>query len=84
MTVLVFSAHPDDEVIGLGGTIKKISKNEDVITIIFSYGDKFPFWRNYDKVMRIRKKLPELTYVDYNDHERITGKKKADTLFKGI
>ena len=34
-----------------------------------------------DIVTRIRKKLPELTFVDYNDYERITGKKKAEDIF---
>ncbi len=55
MTVLVFAAHPDDEVIGLGGTIAKISKKEKIITVIFSMGDKYPFWKNYEKVTSIRK-----------------------------
>ena len=40
--------------------------------------------KGFDIVMRTRKKLPELTYVDCGDYERITGKKKAETLFKGI
>ena len=35
-------------------------------------------------VNRTRKKLPALTFVDYDDYERLTGKKKAETLFKGI
>ena len=35
-----------------------------------------------DIVMRIRKKLPMLAFVDYDDYERITTKKKAETLFK--
>jgi len=38
MTVLVCAAHADDEVIGLGGTIAKFAKTEDVIVVIFSYG----------------------------------------------
>ncbi len=35
-----------------------------------------------DIVMRIRKKLPDLTFVDYGDYERLTGKRKAEDLFK--
>lgn len=34
MKVLVVSAHPDDEIIGMGGTLKKLSKNND-ITVLF-------------------------------------------------
>ncbi len=32
-------------------------------------------------VARIKKKLPDLIFVDYNDYERVTGKKKAESLF---
>jgi len=35
----------------------------------------------HDIVMRTRKKLPELVFVDYDDYERVTGKKKAESLF---
>lgn len=34
-----------------------------------------------DIVIRTRKKLPDLVFVDYDDYERITGKKKAEGLF---
>jgi LmbE family N-acetylglucosaminyl deacetylase len=40
MTVLVCVAHPDDEAIGVGGTIAKYAKEgEKVISIIFSLGE---------------------------------------------
>ena len=35
-------------------------------------------------VSRIKKKLPLLTFVDYDDYEYITRKKKAEGLFSGI
>jgi len=34
-----------------------------------------------DIVSRTRKKLPDLNFVDYDDYERVTGKKKAESLF---
>lgn len=34
-----------------------------------------------DIVARTRKKLPDLVFVDYEDYERVTGKKKAESLF---
>jgi len=32
-------------------------------------------------VMRTKKKLPDLIFVDYDDYDRVTGKKKAESLF---
>ncbi|TFH43857.1 MAG: hypothetical protein E4G96_00020 [Chrysiogenales bacterium] len=34
-----------------------------------------------DIVMRTKKKLPSLTFVDYNDYEHVLGKNKAAGLF---
>jgi len=34
MKILVIAAHPDDEVLGMGGTIKKLAKNNDKIKIV--------------------------------------------------
>lgn len=57
MTVLVCAAHPDDETIGLGATIAKIAKEEEVISVIFSYGEKFPPWIKKD--ILIKKRIEE-------------------------
>ena len=35
MKILILAAHPDDEVLGMGGTIKKLSKEGNDIKIIF-------------------------------------------------
>ncbi|MBU4502909.1 MAG: PIG-L family deacetylase [Nanoarchaeota archaeon] len=40
-TILCIVAHPDDEIVGMGGTILKyLDESKKVITIIFSYGEK--------------------------------------------
>ena len=35
MKILVLAAHPDDEVLGMGGLLKKFSKKENDIKIVF-------------------------------------------------
>lgn len=48
MNVLVIAAHPDDEVLGVGGTIKKLSKNGDNVKIlIMATGIKARRSKNY-------------------------------------
>jgi LmbE family N-acetylglucosaminyl deacetylase len=34
MNILVISPHPDDEVLGMGGTIKKLSKKNRIILCV--------------------------------------------------
>jgi LmbE family N-acetylglucosaminyl deacetylase len=48
LNILVIAAHPDDEVLGLGGTIKKLSKNGNNIKIvIMATGIKARRSKNY-------------------------------------
>ena len=35
MNILVIIAHPDDEVLGMGGTILKHAKNGDSVTVAY-------------------------------------------------
>ena len=35
MKVLVIAAHPDDEILGMGGTLKKHTKNNDIVKVVF-------------------------------------------------
>lgn len=59
MVSLVCVAHSDDEVIGMGGTIAKLAQKEDVYVVVFSNGDKWPFWKNTEEVIETRKKEVE-------------------------
>ena len=38
MKILVVSAHPDDEIIGMGGTLKKLSKGNDIKVLFLADG----------------------------------------------
>ena len=38
MKILVVSAHPDDEIIGMGGTLKKLSKDNDIEILFLADG----------------------------------------------
>ena len=33
--VSVIAAHPDDEVIGMGGTLKKLISNRNLVSVLF-------------------------------------------------
>jgi len=73
MTVLVIVAHPDDSVLGCGGTIAKISAKEDVHTIIVSGGDKWPPWKEPEEITRERKK-------EARNAGKVLGTKSTDFL----
>ena len=81
MTSLVISAHSDDEVIGVGGTIAKLSKNEDVYVLIFKYGADLPgiltSWPFTNK-----KKLREVRIKEARKADKYLGVKR--TIFLGL
>jgi LmbE family N-acetylglucosaminyl deacetylase len=44
-TIMIICAHPDDEILGVGGTIAKYAREgKRVIAVIFSYGEKSHWW----------------------------------------
>ncbi len=78
-----------DDMLGFCPGCKKIGIDLKDLTDCPSCGRKFKYVTSneakggkIDIVMRIRRKLPDLTFVDYLDYERLTGKKKAEDLFK--
>ena len=38
MSILIIAAHPDDEVLGMGGTIKKLSKKNKIHLCVVTEG----------------------------------------------
>jgi len=57
-TILVICAHPDDEILGAGGTIAKYSREgKRVIAAIFSYGENSHWWlkKKYTVEMRVKE-----------------------------
>jgi LmbE family N-acetylglucosaminyl deacetylase len=56
MTILVLAAHPDDEILGVGGTLAKYAKKrEKIITIIFSLGETSHLWMKKEIITSIRE-----------------------------
>ncbi|MDP2749360.1 MAG: PIG-L deacetylase family protein [Nanoarchaeota archaeon] len=74
--ILVFCAHPDDEVLGVGSTIAKYAKEGyHITTVIFSYGESSHPW--------LQRKITVQTRVkESNSASSILG--CAETLFLGL
>ncbi len=52
---VVFCAHADDEVLGLGGTIAKYAGHgKEIITVVFSYGESSPPWLTREIAIKLR------------------------------
>lgn len=56
-SIIVFSAHNDDFVIGAGGTIKRYTdEGKKVTAVIFSYGEKSHPWLKKKVIQKVRVK----------------------------
>ena len=57
MNILIIAAHPDDEVLGCGGTLLKHSQNKDnIYWLIVSDGDEKFGW-NKRKILERKKEI---------------------------
>jgi len=58
--ILVFGAHPDDQVFGPGGTLIKYAREgKEILIVTFSKGDATHPWLKEDVIIDIRKKENE-------------------------
>lgn len=55
MKILVIAAHPDDEVLGCGGTLIKLSKNKES-KIFVAFAADGVFGRGNEKTLKVRQK----------------------------
>ena len=87
--VIVFCAHPDDEVIGPGGTLLKYAKEGiETHVVIFSGGEKSHAHYHKDKLIKLRKKesdaagktlkVSKIHYFYLNDMKLITQAKTPE------
>ena len=56
MTVLVLTPHPDDEMIGMGGTIAKLAaEGERVVVVVFTLGEGSHPWQRKEAINKTRE-----------------------------
>ena len=75
MNILIIGAHPDDEVIGMGATIKKLSRKNKIFLCIVSegataqYAEKKMIKVRHDACLRSSKLLgiSNVKFLDFPD-----------------
>jgi len=75
MNILVIAPHPDDEVLGMGGTIKKLSKKNKIILCVISEGATAQYKNK--KMIQVRRDsckkaakilgISQIQFLDYPD-----------------
>jgi len=75
LNILVIAAHPDDEVLGMGGTIKKLSNKNQINLCVVSEGATAQY--TDERMIKIRKEsckksskilgIKKITFLDFPD-----------------
>ena len=87
MKILIIVAHPDDEVLGMGGTILKHSKNGDNVTIVYlttgitsrrssDYRNSSSYDLSKNNIQKNKKQISQLQ-VNAKESSKILGVKKT-------
>ena len=75
MNILIIAPHPDDEVLGMGATIKKLSRKNNISLLVISegassqYNDKKMIATRHNSCLKSSKYLgiKNITFLDYPD-----------------
>ena len=70
--LIVFAAHPDDETIGCGGTIKKLSQNGCEVIVVFATTGN----TGIDQSRSYEKNIKSIRLKEANSAAKILGIKK--------
>jgi len=84
--IVVFSPHPDDEVLGCGGTIpKKLSRNYSVFIVFITDGAGGSEYSYYGKALGLTSmQLKEIRKQEAISADRILGVNRKNLVFLGI
>ena len=79
-TILVFSAHNDDQIIGAGGTLAKYAKQgKEVIVYVFSFGEaSHPHFHKEEIIKTRMKELHQADEILCIDKSILLGLKEGD------
>lgn len=79
-TILVFSAHNDDQIIGAGGTLAKYARQgKEVIVYIFSFGESsHPHFHRQEIIKTRIKELHEADHLLHIHKSLLLGLKEGD------